>query len=130
VSASTNNPTSPSPRPSEIAEKIADKVYRRGDNDWPFLAEAIASALQDARRAALDAQWQPISTAPKDGRSIIVYVPDQIEEPVLSVFWQHDAWFTGWMVWSCRSDGWQVIPTRWQPLPEPPLPSPSPGGKP
>jgi hypothetical protein len=66
--------------------------------------------------------WQPIETAPRDGTRILVYDPSESEGgPVLAAYWSDSVWWQdAWMVWDCRSDGWQVSPTHWMPLPSPP----------
>jgi len=64
--------------------------------------------------------WQPISTAPKDGTEIDVWIGS---ERVVDVFWSHkrNAW--------CRSEYEQNFgyvdytiqpPTHWMPIPSPP----------
>lgn len=57
-------------------------------------------------------EWQPIETAPKDGRHILVYSNDRI----ISAYWSFSA------------EDWAEVlhgdimhsPTHWQPLPKPP----------
>lgn len=53
-------------------------------------------------------KWQPIETAPNDGKLVIMYTPDP---PLI------------WMGPSKPIRKWQqkrAIPTHWMPLPEPP----------
>ena len=58
--------------------------------------------------------WQPIETAPDDGRRIIVYDPRVREAHRVEIrgadggFWR----------WNAASGG--TNPTHWMPLPEPP----------
>lgn len=59
--------------------------------------------------------WQPIETAPKDGRRVLTYRADFAESMVV-------AW------WSDELDEWRAVlgwqlpdPTHWMPLPPPPL---------
>jgi len=69
-------------------------------------------------------EWQPIETAPKDGR--VIRVLYDLEG--LSSFWDREinVWWNdgiGRWVWegrACRSysEGWAIL--GWQPLPEPP----------
>ena len=62
--------------------------------------------------------WQPIETAPKDGRTILAYgcwpnfpsVPD-----VAFVYWDEDS---NWWAF----DGEEMLITYWMHLPEPPKP--------
>ena len=65
-------------------------------------------------------EWQPISTAPKDGTHIIAFrtsKPDHIE----SMYWaEYDEGGGAWH-WSYDGDSpTQNQPTHWMPLPEPP----------
>lgn len=63
-------------------------------------------------------EWQPISTAPKDGTGILAWIPDWTTTMV--VFWKESRW---WMpvgydgLMSMRGD---PPITHWMPLPEPP----------
>jgi hypothetical protein len=68
--------------------------------------------------------WQPISTAPKDGTQILVYFP---QIGVWQVLWSREVFNDGF--W-CVSDnkfedrplrGWSDEPTHWMPLPDPPV---------
>ncbi len=67
----------------------------------------IVTALQDQA-------WQDISTAPKDGTKILVWVP----ETWVCVSWRTVRYMNGWTEW--EGDDYQFHPTKWQPLPQPP----------
>lgn len=56
-------------------------------------------------------KWQPISTAPKDGTSILVFEAD--EGTVRVSRWRDDTIPTGWA-------GGEHAPSHWLPLPQPP----------
>ncbi len=64
-------------------------------------------------------EWQPIETAPKDGKRIIVYCPklDGPKENIVS--YQRNGTNFPW-----RADEGNLLqrdqPTHWMPLPEPP----------
>jgi hypothetical protein len=70
-------------------------------------------------------EWQPIETAPKDGRKIVALSEDYPSDPHI-VFWRN------FPPGSYADGGWQVsalagrdpvrnmIATHWLPLPEPP----------
>lgn len=87
-------------------------------------ADAICEVLADRKAEA----WRPISSAPKDGTTVMVYVPDfeKITE----------AWFceqTGlWPHSAAYSDEGEPCnvgqPTHWRPLPEPPTTPEAEGG--
>ena len=84
--------------------------------------------------------WQPIETAPKDGRPVLLWLERKISrnytvsglcDLLVIGFWQHGRWvsievedcgsmggeLTGWMADWCPLD---VSPTHWMPLPPPP----------
>ncbi len=66
-----------------------------------------------AAAAAAAPQWQPIETAPKDGRRVLVAVEGV--DRVVVAFWNGSAWSTvDANDWSGRSV------THWMPLPQPP----------
>jgi hypothetical protein len=56
-------------------------------------------------------KWQPISTAPQDGTSILIYEAD--EGTVRVARWRDDTIPTGWT-------GSERSPSHWLPLPLPP----------
>jgi len=62
--------------------------------------------------------WQPIETAPKDGREILTYGKDDDGEEYF--------WVCGWWPYPTHEEGhwtcWHVSDwaTHWMPLPEPP----------
>jgi hypothetical protein len=74
--------------------------------------------------------WQPIATAPKDGRPILIWDPTQ-GGPNESAGKTYDnrnyaigywrVWQSGgkWM-WGNRNSSYYVEPTHWMPLPPPP----------
>jgi hypothetical protein len=71
-------------------------------------------------------EWQPIETAPKDGRRILVFEPEfQTGGVVMEASWW-DAWnddesHTGWMPANLdERDGFYLFPTHWMPLPASP----------
>jgi hypothetical protein len=64
--------------------------------------------------------WQPIETAPKDERAILVYCPAKIVTIITAAFWHRDynRWqlaFTG-----LSKEPTVIEPTHWMPLPDPP----------
>jgi hypothetical protein len=73
--------------------------------------------------------WNPdMSTAPKDGTHILLYLPwiDEVHEG----YWSERG-RTGWRAWFHASVSGTVIlssePTHWQPLPAPPTDKPGEG---
>lgn len=67
-------------------------------------------------------EWQPIETAPKDGRTLMVWITD----PDVSSHCFAPVSITSDGKWWDDSTGDQIEPlknaTHWMPLPEPPLP--------
>lgn len=79
-------------------------------------------------------EWQPIETAPKDGRWVLIYGGKSIHDPqdgsrtfecicdtVIQAFLNSSG------KWEGMVDGWTYTPTHWRPLPPPPLHPPQPG---
>lgn len=63
-------------------------------------------------------EWQPIETAPKDGRGVLVSNGQAVGEATF--FAEYDGW---WWAGSCPTDycDFQVDnPTHWMPIPDPP----------
>lgn len=116
--------------------------------DWPATgrgdgldAGVVAGLMRRAAKAiqSLAApQWQPISTAPRDGTELNGYRPDQgvftfrwaemsefvdedaiIDEKTAEfAWWWHDRW--GWMEQELTPTHWQPLP-EWRDIPAPPL---------
>lgn len=60
-----------------------------------------------------EVRWESINTAPKDGISILVFVPIGPIGYVAQAFRVDDKWM------SCN--GCAVTPSHWMPLPNPPM---------
>ena len=72
---------------------------------------------QNAELAAqVEQQWQPITTAPKDGTMILGYMPSSCHEGLLCVCF----WNKVWDHWQNNVDGGSEKPSHWLKLPEPP----------
>jgi hypothetical protein len=59
-------------------------------------------------------EWQPIETAPKDGRLILAAHDETYQGGVVVISWRHE--YNAWADYDC--DFWK--PSHWMPLPEPP----------
>ena len=92
-----------------IAAANPDTVKRLLDEKRDLLRQ-----LRDA-----DAGWQPIATAPKDGRKIMFAGPFNL----VSVCWWSER-ENGWMSDACVDFGGTEDATHWRPLPAPPEPTP------
>jgi len=63
---------------------------------------------------AVSEKWQPISTAPKDGRSILIFESHVGTSGIVRVSrWRNDTIPSGWA-------GTENAPSHWLPLPLPP----------
>jgi hypothetical protein len=90
---------------------------------WPLSCRSDADRLALARalvpECAVEQDWQPISTAPRDGTEVLVYArvlhPEKwgvhLEPMVCAASYHPDA---GWCVCEIRDA------THWRPLPTPP----------
>ena len=69
-------------------------------------AERAADALQ--RLAPEPAVWQPIETAPKDGKRVFVSCPVHQAVDMVAAFWNDDkqAWITTPGLYPCRPSHW------------------------
>jgi hypothetical protein len=65
-------------------------------------------------------EWQPIETAPKDGREVLLLGADGIRIASWSDRFRREMWDTGYAS-ECDGDPIEVErPTHWMPLPDPP----------
>jgi hypothetical protein len=57
------------------AQAVYDRIYayKLKAKDKRDAMEAIRKDVEAALQAALDAMWQPIKTAPKDGRPVLLW---------------------------------------------------------
>jgi hypothetical protein len=108
---------------------LAGLLQRIADNGIAFVGlVAIRQAVEEwfgtgAARLALEAvtvegtvfpEWQPISTAPKDGTSILIFEAHWGTEGIVRVSrWRDDTIPSGWT-------GVENAPSHWLPLPVPP----------
>ncbi len=85
----------------------------------PPMVEACSEACAKAPRFAQlwSVRWQPISTAPRDGREILIWVPESEFEPgyATSARWGGAHWED-----NAGLPLWVDNPTHWMPLPPPP----------
>lgn len=86
------------------------------DTDWPGY-HTHWTPIIDGQRWVRAIDWQPIATAPKDGRTVLV------AEPIRSNWWwissaKYDVYEGGW--WAIEE---RIRPTHWRPLPSPPADS-------
>jgi hypothetical protein len=110
---------------SEMLDRVAKALHASlgYEHRWP---EPECTQCMDAARAAILAmsEWQPIETAPKDGRRLILhwsttgYVDVRYWRPGQERWW-------GFPDSDPRYDpdlAIKNVPTHWMPLPKPPKP--------
>lgn len=112
----------------EDGENVEDCMLNWGDDPDEYAArfgeamsvianakcEEIKTELEAARK---DAEWQPIETAPKTGRELILLLtPSNFPQVAYSNTW----WTSGFSA--------ENKPTHWKPLPEPPAIEQAKGG--
>lgn len=110
------------PAPSIAATSAYDAAARKTGSDP--MNEPIGAPAPDASAAG---GWQPIETAPKDGRRVLLW----------SAAWHDDpssGWFGGVRGWylAYEAGPFKHQPTHWMPLPPPPASATegkSPGGE-
>ena len=108
-----------------LPEGVRDYIHRLEANTDPQ-GEVKRAMIAEMQLAAVnkmleERQWQPIETAPRDGRAILIFEP-KVGFPV------HARWDFGTAVWlvyvpwpvSSCADGDSGSATHWMPLPEPP----------
>lgn len=79
---------------------------------WPT-AENIAALMNEHLGRKLAHEWQPIETAPRDGRAYLV-----VDEIVDTAHRAQIAFWSG--AWLSTEKERPLNPTHWMPLPEPP----------
>ncbi len=67
--------------------------------------------------------WQPIETAPKTSRAILVWCPERRNTYVVT-WWSIDESRTSWVHFGGTSGELYETPSHWMPLPEPPATEP------
>jgi hypothetical protein len=93
----------------ELSDAEVDEVLARFDQTEELLKRRIIAELVATK--TLGSKWQPIETAPRDGNSVLV------------VHRGNDlkiAYNGGANGWRTIPGAWQIMPTHWMPLPEPP----------
>jgi hypothetical protein len=96
---------------------LPEHIFEDGDI---AIEDETRTALQDKSDEPAVTQWQPIETAPKDGRSILVWAPGQEPEKAK---WDSQPDCNCWCIdvvgpWDCNP--LYFVPTRWMPLLPPP----------
>jgi hypothetical protein len=97
-------------------QEVSDKAIEAAENAWintPKRPGDIRDALRAAIAAYLSSPWQPIESAPKDGKAVQVWDPTTGWVPYASYDDDDDVWIGGLI---------NISPTHWQPLPDPPKP--------
>ena len=66
--------------------------------------------------------WLPITTAPKDGRFVLLFSPDSDGDPFIGQWRDHAEYPDGGAWWEREGSGFAIDadPSHWMPLPAPP----------
>ena len=84
------------------------------DHKMQATVKMLCKEAFDAGYEAAQPEWPPIESAPKDGDDIWLYDRQWSNEPQIG-YWSDT--IGSWLS-SCGS---KMKPTRWQPLPDPPI---------
>jgi hypothetical protein len=103
------------------------------------VANALASTPSAQEEAVRVNEWQPIETAPKTGRTLLLGYPNVLgkwrttrgqwmSETYIAEYWEEpDDVEPGWFETSVEADDipncWRIEPTHWMPLPAAPAAS-------
>ncbi len=90
------------------AKRAAALLYE--EDRW-FDVDETASIIRDEYAKS---QWRPIDTAPKDGTTVLFYLPES--QLVGYYHIRHETWVTQTPVGQC----FKYSPTHWQALAQPP----------
>ena len=97
---------------------LRDRLNNRADRD--LLADAC-DIMSRAAAAPVEinapSPWRPIQTAPKDGRSVIAWVPG-FGMGAFTLFWSDEGWRE-----PAHMNRLKVEPTYWMAIPDPPKPT-------
>jgi hypothetical protein len=101
---------------ADFYDPLQLRFYLQAREDIPYLLDALAAS------EGREQKWQAITTAPMDGRRILLYgVAGFGETSSGAGYWDRDPVEEGGQCW--RDDMGQLIeppPTHWMPLPDPP----------
>lgn len=75
----------------------------------------------------VESQWQAIDTAPKDGTTVLLFLPNSATNDIVFGYWAEDC-YPGGGVWYEQNGSDSAFPidvdaTHWMPLPAPPATS-------
>lgn len=65
-------------------------------------------------------EWQPIETAPRDGTDILTWRASQKTRLGVICGMHCGFWHPDMKEWQSSDLEWELLPTHWMPLPEPP----------
>lgn len=99
---------------TRLAERANGKPFGTPDG-WALIYAMLPSTVLRLLKQARNTEWQPIETAPKDGRDVLVWAAGWDNMCVLSWQPERDRWDDG------SGDGYQDYqPTNWLPTTKPP----------
>lgn len=89
-----------------------------GGDGWGNVFDKIRAPLKWQRRQVM--QWQPIETAPKDGRLILVRAQHDGVHYFTAYCGKDNMFYQPRQTYDGLPDMYIIEPTHWMPLPEPP----------
>jgi hypothetical protein len=98
---------------------LSDEPECMDDFDEGDVCREIYLAME-AVRPPVGEGWQPIETAPKDERYILVCGPEGVDVACWDSHWGDGAWLRYQTAEYDNNDANVASPTHWMPLPEPP----------
>jgi hypothetical protein len=104
----------------DTSEKLNSYIWMLDESEQKLKeAEARAEQAEQVLRVAREAQWQNISTAPKDGTHVIISIDGaQVGEARYETDEGHEGWYWGGDHWTDSHIGGPLTePNGWMPMP-------------
>jgi hypothetical protein len=98
---------------TDLSKRLREEA---DDAAWNVGSNALSRVLTEAADA-LDARWQTMESAPRNGTPILVW-PDEIGDVTVALAFSD---YPDWWVPSGGGDG-RLAPTHWARIPDPPTP--------
>ena len=87
-----------------------DSVAANAVDEWADEIEAILTAQSAPVEAGHREGWQDISTAPKDGTLVVLWMGDYVEPIAVTAVWHGDKWLIGKYATVDNPTHWAVVP--------------------
>jgi hypothetical protein len=93
-----------------LIEDAADEIERLRAQDW------MLNTMSETRQG----EWLPIETAPKDDSEILTFTPPENHHLGVICGMHVGFWSQCLQEWRQSDLEWEINPSHWQPLPQPP----------